>query len=331
MTKHRRLREKTIEMSHKILHVSIVLALSLGGVHCDSAAEEPRPEKPRSKSTSKASADRGGTAKATGKRDPKLGAKTTQRAARSPAPVSTTVRAWPVAEVKVSPDDPEKGQFTLEEATAGLGGTGDALIAEIQTGKGKLTCELFDGKTPITVANFVGLARGKRPWKTPEGKWVTKPAYDGTVFHRVIPGFMIQGGDPTGTGAGQPGYVIPDEIWEGAYHDKPGLLCMANRGANTNGAQFFVMDGKAAHLDAIEVPGGGRYRGGYTIFGMCEPISIVKEIANVERTRDRAKDPVKIEKVTIKRGKKKPAPESSATPAKSAAPGPSAAPKPSAN
>jgi len=112
-------------------------------------------------------------------------------AAAAPAPAPT----MQVASVPVSPDDPLAGKFTLEDATKGLTGTG-ALYAEIQTELGKLECELYEDKAPITVANFVGLARGLRPFKQPDGKWAKKNGYDGTTFHRVIRGFMIQGGDP---------------------------------------------------------------------------------------------------------------------------------------
>ncbi len=191
----------------------------------------------------------------------------------------------------MSPDDPVKGKFTLADATKGLPGKGP-LLAEIKTSLGSLSCTLYDDKAPITVANFVGLARGKRPWKNPDGKWVKTHAYDGTTFHRVVKGFMIQGGDAKGTGAGDPGYVIPDEIWEDAHHDQRGLLCMANRGPNTNGMQFFIMDGVAAHLD-----------GGYTIFGKCEPDDVIEKLASVPVRGDRAIDPPKIEKISIKRGK----------------------------
>ena len=139
----------------------------------------------------------------------------------------------PVAPVEAADGDPVKGKFTLEDATKGLAGTGK-LFAELKTDKGTLECELYPDKAPITVATFVGLARGTRPWKTPGGEWVTKPLYDGTPFHRIIKGFMIQGGDPKGNGSGDPGFVIPDEIWPGAHHDEIGQICMANRGPNTN-------------------------------------------------------------------------------------------------
>jgi len=206
------------------------------------------------------------------------------------------VSAKPVKEVPVSPDDPLKGKFSLEDALKGVTGKG-ALTAEIKTELGTLSCELFEDKAPITVANFVGLARGLRPFKGADGEWIKKPGYDGTTFHRVVKGFMIQGGDPKGTGAGEPGYVIPDEIWEDAMHDHRGLLCMANRGPNTNGMQFFIMDGAAAHLD-----------GGYTIFGECGPNETIEKLSGVETKGDRSVNPTKIQKVTIKRVPKKDAP-----------------------
>ena len=218
------------------------------------------------------------------------------------------------SEPNLSPDgmDPTRGKFTLAEATVDLPGAGP-LIATLSTSKGDITCTLYDQKAPVTVANFVGLARGTRPWKTPEGRWVKRPAYDGTPFHRVIKGFMIQGGDPQGTGTGEPGYVIPDEIWPGAVHDKAGQLCMANRGPNTNGAQFFITDAPARHLDKS-----------YTIFGDCHPTSTVHAIANVPRNdADRPDDEILIKKVTItheKGGATPAAPAASAPPPASAAP-----------
>jgi peptidyl-prolyl cis-trans isomerase A (cyclophilin A) len=199
------------------------------------------------------------------------------------------VLAKPVASVVPSSDDPLHGVFTLEMAIAGLPGKG-GLTAEIKTDLGKLECELYADKAPITVANFVGLARGLRDYKNPKGDWVKAPAYDGTTFHRVVKGFMIQGGDPEGTGRGEPGYVIPDEVWENAYHSQRGLLCMANRGPNTNSMQFFIMDGSAPHLDS-----------GYTIFGKCGPDSVVEKLASVEVDGDRSVKPTKIEKITIRR------------------------------
>lgn len=218
---------------------------------------------------------------------------TAARTAPTPPPLQTarTVGAKPVAEVRVAEGDPVKGKFTLEDATKGLPSAGK-LVADLVTDKGTLVCELWPDKAPITVANFVGLARGLRPWKSPEGEWVKKPLYDGTPFHRIIKGFMIQGGDPKGNGSGDPGFVIPDEVWEGAKHDQRGLICMANRGPNTNGSQFFIMDGVAAHLDS-----------GYTIFGKCSPDSVIDAIASSEVRGERPAHPPKITKVTVKRAK----------------------------
>ncbi|MET0411350.1 MAG: peptidylprolyl isomerase [Polyangiaceae bacterium] len=202
------------------------------------------------------------------------------------------VSAKPVAEVKPSPGDPLQGKFSLEDALKGVPGEG-ALTATIQTDQEPIVCELWPDKAPITVANFVGLARGLRPWEK-DGKWVKQPLYDGTVFHRVVKGFMVQGGDPKKNGSGGPGYVIPDEIWEDAHHDTRGLICMANRGPNTNGSQFFIMDGPAPHLD-----------GGYTIFGKCGPDSAIDKIATTKTLGDRAVEPPKINKIVISRAAKK--------------------------
>lgn len=208
-----------------------------------------------------------------------------------PSQVSSSPPAVSVAP-RAQPGDPLNGVFTLADATKGLAPAGK-LVAEIATDAGKLRCELFDDKAPKTVANFVGLARGLRPFKDPKtSDWVKRPGYDGTVFHRIIKGFMIQGGDPMGTGQGEPGYVFADEVWPGATHDRRGLLCMANRGPNTNGMQFFILDGPAKHLDRS-----------FTIFGSCGPDAIIEKLASSEVRGDRAVMPPKITKVTIRRGK----------------------------
>jgi peptidyl-prolyl cis-trans isomerase A (cyclophilin A) len=190
-------------------------------------------------------------------------------------------------------DDPAKGHFTLEDATKGLSGSGP-LTAKLETTQGTLTCELYDKQTPITVANFVGLARGLRPFKDKDGKWVKRPFYDGLIFHRVIPGFMIQGGDPLGSGIGNPGYKFEDEIVPALTFDKPGLLAMANAGPRTNGSQFFITEGTPTYLN-----------GRHTIFGKCDPLAVVTKIANVERgPRDKPTTDVVIKHVVISRGKK---------------------------
>jgi peptidyl-prolyl cis-trans isomerase A (cyclophilin A) len=214
---------------------------------------------------------------------------------KMPVRVSRSVEPQPSEREPQRPpagSDPLQGRFTMADATAGLEGTGP-LVATIKTSEGALQCKLFDDKAPVTVANFVGLARGVRPFKSEvDGEWVKKPAYDGTTFHRIIKGFMIQGGDRRGNGTGEPGYVIRDEIWPGAKHDRPGLLCMANRGPNTNGAQFFITDAKVAALD-----------GNYTIFGECSPVSLVHTLASVPTLNgDRPATNVTIESITIGRG-----------------------------
>ena len=199
-----------------------------------------------------------------------------------------------VAAARADDDDPAKGHFTLDEATKGLAGSGP-LTAKIDTTLGAFTCELYDKQAPVTVANFVGLARGLRPWKDPKsGNWVKKPFYDGLIFHRVIPQFMIQGGDPLGTGTGNPGYRFEDEFSPDLKFDKPALLAMANAGPATNGSQFFITEGTPEHLT-----------GRHTIFGHCDPLSLVTKITGVERgQRDKPVTDVVIKKVTISRGKK---------------------------
>ena len=128
-------------------------------------------------------------------------------------------------------------------------GTGD-LYAVFQTSRGNIVVKLFEKDAPKTVDNFVGLATGKQEWTDPRTqKKSTAKLYDGTVFHRVIPQFMIQGGDPLGTGTGGPGYRFEDEFQSGRRFDKPGLLAMANAGPNTNGSQFFITEVPTPHLN----------------------------------------------------------------------------------
>jgi peptidyl-prolyl cis-trans isomerase A (cyclophilin A) len=242
---------------------------------CSKTPEPTAEEAPKPKTTPASTGQAGGKAETAEK--------------ERPQPQRRKVTAKPVAEVKPSEDDPVKGKWTLEDATKGLP-PGKALTASIETDLGTLSCKLLDDKAPITVANFVGLARGIRPWKTPEGTWEKKPAYDGTIFHRIIKGFMIQGGDAKKNGTGEAGYVIPDEVWEDGSHDRAGLLCMANRGKNTNSAQFFITDAAAYHLD-----------NGYTIFGECGPEELVHKLASVEVKGERPVTPPVIKKVTITR------------------------------
>jgi peptidyl-prolyl cis-trans isomerase A (cyclophilin A) len=213
-----------------------------------------------------------------------------------------TITLLAAGAARADEDDPMKGHFTLEQATKGLSGSGP-LMAKIETTVGTINCELFDKQAPITVANFVGLARGTRPFKDPKtGKWTEKkPFYDGLIFHRVIPGFMIQGGDPEGTGRGNPGYAFDDEIAPELKFDKPGQMAMANAGKRdghgTNGSQFFITDqgSPPAYLT-----------GRHSIFGQCEPVSVVSKIANVAvGPNNRPQTEVVMKKVTISRGKAK--------------------------
>lgn len=272
----------------KITKTLVLAAFAFLG--CESPTPEPTPE-PRPIGT-----------QAAGDTKPKAQTETrSQRPVPPPQPpAKRKINAKPAAELKPSPDDPLSGKWTIDDALKGLP-KGNALFASIETDMGTLECRLFDDKAPITVANFVGLARGTRTWKNPDGQWVKTPAYDGTVFHRIIKGFMIQGGDAKKNGTGEAGYVIPDEVWEDAHHDRPGLLCMANRGPNTNSAQFFITDGAAPHLDYKE---GDPRSSGYTIFGECGPVDLVHKIAAVEVVGgERPKTAPVIKKVTVTRKK----------------------------
>lgn len=172
-------------------------------------------------------------------------------------------------EVLADTTDPAHGVFTLDEALAGLPEGPGPLRAVIDTDLGTITCTLRPDVAPNGVANFVGLARGLRPWKDPKAhKWVKRRFYDGLIFHRVIPGFVAQGGDPLGTGYGGPGYEFADEI--GALKHQPGTLAYANSGADTNGSQFYIAEVELTHLD-----------GDYTIFGQCTPIDVVESLTHV--------------------------------------------------
>lgn len=177
----------------------------------------------------------------------------------------------------------------MAQATEGLAGSG-ALVAEIETSLGTFSCNLLSEEAPLTVANFVGLARGTRDfWDPVRAQWTKRPFYDGSVFHRVIPDFMIQGGDVLRSGRGGTGYEFRDENVNG--HNAAGQLCMANRGPNTNGGQFFITEAPRAHLD-----------GSYSIFGRCTPTELVGRIARVPRnSADRPEQPVFIRHVRVRR------------------------------
>ncbi|MGI4830238.1 MAG: peptidylprolyl isomerase [Janthinobacterium lividum] len=169
--------------------------------------------------------------------------------------------------------------------------TGPTVLLE--TSMGRITCQLFDQQAPGTVATFIGLATGTKPWTDPntQQQVTGKPLYNGTQFHRVIPGFMIQGGDPLANGMGDAGFYIPDEISPALRFDVPGRLAMANSGPNTNSSQFFITEVPTPQLN-----------GRHTIFGQCDPHSVllVGSIARVERdSADKPLTPVLVKKVTI--------------------------------
>jgi len=154
-------------------------------------------------------------------------------------------------------------------------------VVSLVTTLGEIRIALRPDKAPISVNNFL--------------QYVKAGHYNGTIFHRVIPGFMVQGGDPLGSGIGNPGYKFADEIVPELKFDKPGLLAMANAGPVTNGSQFFITEGTPGYLN-----------GKHTIFGLCEPLSLVTKITGVERgPRDKPVTDVVMKKVTISRGKAK--------------------------
>jgi peptidyl-prolyl cis-trans isomerase A (cyclophilin A) len=197
-----------------------------------------------------------------------------------PAPASAP--SQPTAQLPAQPPPGPWQKKALE---------GQELYATMETNQGTVVLRLFSKDAPKTVANFVGLAMGERPWQHPQtGKVSNQPLYNGTRFHRVIPGFMIQGGDPIGNGKGTPGYEFEDEFQSGRRFDKPGLLAMANRGPNTNGSQIFITVGVPSHLT-----------GRHTIFG-----EVVKGYEVVEKISTQPTDPgdrpvqdVVVTKVTV--------------------------------
>jgi len=190
----------------------------------------------------------------------------------------------------------------------------------MDTSMGRITCQFFQKQAPKAVANFIALATGTKDWTDPATKKVQhhKPLYDGTTFHRVIPEFMIQGGDPIGTGEGDPGYTFEDEFDPDLNFDVPGRLAMANSGPNTNGSQFFITEKGYDSLNQH-----------YTLFGQCDESSVlvVMTIARVQRdSNDKPLTPVVLKKVTIvPEGKPLPPPPAGAP---ESSPSPSATPKP---
>jgi peptidyl-prolyl cis-trans isomerase A (cyclophilin A) len=169
----------------------------------------------------------------------------------------------------------------------------EQLYATLNTNHGPIEVQLFPNHAPKTVKNFVGLAEGTQEWTHPKtGQKAAAKLYDGTVFHRVISGFMIQGGDPKGTGTGGPGYTIPDEFDPELRHDGPGILSMANAGPDTGGSQFFITLAATPWLDNR-----------HSVFGrVVEGMDVVQAIGAVKTGRgDRPVEEVRMERVRIER------------------------------
>jgi peptidyl-prolyl cis-trans isomerase A (cyclophilin A) len=168
------------------------------------------------------------------------------------------------------------------------------LSARFTTSEGNFTIRLFEDEVPQTVANFVGLADGTKEWTDPKsGQKVKRPYYDGLVFHRVIDGFMIQGGDPLGTGTGGPGYKFSDEFNAKLRHSKPGILSMANAGPNTNGSQFFITLAATPWLDNK-----------HSVFGeVIDGMDVVAKIGSTPTSKpaDRPIKPITVQSVKIER------------------------------
>lgn len=206
----------------------------------------------------------------------------------APSTAAQTPTAPPPANTPADlPDGPEAASQVRPPVTP----TGPTAL--IDTSLGRLTCKLYDKQAPITVANFTGLAQGTKDWVDPATlkKIHGQPFYNGTTFHRVIPNFMIQGGDRVGDGTGDPGYFFQDEIDPSLTFNVPGRLAMANSGPATNGSQFFITESPVEELN-----------GKHTIFGQCDAqtVSRVASIARVERNaNDKPLSPVVIRKITI--------------------------------
>lgn len=185
--------------------------------------------------------------------------------------------------------DPEQGDFTLEEALAGLPEGPGPLRAILSTELGDITCTLYPEDVPVGVANFVGLARGTRPWKDPTThQWVKRRFYDGLTFHRIIDDFVAQGGDPEGDGTGGPGYDFADEIT--SHTHIAGTLAYANAGPDTNGSQFYITEVATPFLD-----------GDYVVFGDCLPLDVIQNLCAVPTVDESPVTPVHTTKVEITR------------------------------
>ena len=212
----------------------------------------------------------------------------TERPAAAPDKPAETPAA--PAETPAAPSEPAAADTAKPSAAK----HGPGVYAHITTNHGTMVARLFDKEVPKTVQNFVGLAEGKKQWRNPRSNsMVRRPYYNNLTFHRIIPGFMIQGGDPEGTGMGGPGYTFEDEFHPKLRHSKAGILSMANAGPNTNGGQFFITLGPTPHLDNR-----------HSVFGeLVEGMDTLKEIGSVptKKPGDMPIKPVVIKTVRIER------------------------------
>src|ERR1700677_692800 len=206
------------------------------------------------------------------------------------APLAVAQQTTPPATPAPAEDLPDAPQAT---AAVMIHPNGPTVVMD--TSMGRITCQFYQQQAPKAVANFIALAEGTIDWTDPatKKKQNHKRYFDNTTFHRVIPGFMIQGGDPTGTGMGDPGFSFDDEFDPALNFDQPRRLAMANSGPNTNGSQFFITEQPYDSLNQH-----------YTLFGQCDPasVTVVQSIAGVERDADdKPLTPVVLKKVTIVR------------------------------
>jgi peptidyl-prolyl cis-trans isomerase A (cyclophilin A) len=206
-----------------------------------------------------------------------------------------TAQQSPATPTQPAPTQPAEALPDAPQATAAAMIRPNGPTVVMDTSMGRITCQFYQKQAPKAVANFIGLAEGTIDWTDPttKKKMHHKPFYDNTTFHRVIPEFMIQGGDPTGTGEGDPGFAFEDEFDPNLNFDAPGKLAMANSGPNTNGSQFFITEQAYDSLNQH-----------YSLFGQCDDssVEVVKTIARVQRdSNDKPLTPVILKKVLIVR------------------------------
>lgn len=275
--------------------------LTIGVSACMGPASEGEPPAARAR----AGKERAPAKKAAPEKEAKKAAKAEEAPAEKPSkfekgrPIKAGLSNADVYEWNRAQGDPVDGPFTLEMAFAGdaelANRDGGKLRATLDTSMGEFDCTLYEDEVPLTVANFVGLARGTRPtYNKKEDRWEKKKYYDGIQFFRVVKDFMIQTGDAGNTGTGGPGYTIVDEIDEGLRHDRAGILSMANRGPNTGSSQFFITVKETPHLD-----------GKHAVFGRCAD-GVAKKISKVKvqpQFNHRPVEPVTVKTIKISRKK----------------------------